>query len=100
MKVDGRSATSTPGNRRRSCSCQPRRLRDSYLQTSSIFMRDGDCACSRSGAALPATDPVKRCTAKNLLGGQNAPLKLPAMLVKSQTPNCRRIWREKLSAAI
>lgn len=40
----------------------------------------------RSGAALPATDPVKRdVPAKNLLGG-NAPLKLPAMLVKVKTP--------------
>ncbi len=34
---------------------------------------------------------------ENLFGG-NAPLKLPAMLVKSQTPNRRRIWREQKPA--
>lgn len=61
---------------------------DSYLQTSHPdIYAIGDCA-EINGQVLPFLQPIQlsaMCTAKNLLGG-NAPLKLPAMLVKVKTP--------------
>ncbi|AYL67341.1 MULTISPECIES: NADH:flavorubredoxin reductase NorW [Citrobacter freundii complex] len=61
---------------------------DSYLQTShpDIYAL-GDCA-EINGQVLPFLQPIQLSAmylAKNLLGG-NAPLKLPAMLVKVKTP--------------
>ncbi|HFZ8995414.1 TPA: NADH:flavorubredoxin reductase NorW [Citrobacter freundii] len=61
---------------------------DSYLQTSrpEIYAL-GDCA-EINGQVLPFLQPIQLSAmylAKNLLGG-NAPLKLPAMLVKVKTP--------------
>ncbi|EBI6972844.1 NADH:flavorubredoxin reductase NorW [Salmonella enterica] len=61
---------------------------DSYLQTSHPdIYAIGDCA-EINGQVLPFLQPIQLSAmylAKNLLGG-NAPLKLPAMLVKVKTP--------------
>lgn len=61
---------------------------DSYLQTTQpdIYAL-GDCA-EINGQVLPFLQPIQLSAmflAKNLLGG-NAPVKLPAMLVKVKTP--------------
>lgn len=61
---------------------------NSYLQTTQPDMYAlGDCA-EINGQVLPFLQPIQlsaMCLAKNLLGG-NAPVKLPAMLVKVKTP--------------
>ena len=61
---------------------------DSYLRTSNADIYAlGDCA-EINGQILPFLQPIQLSAmylAKNLLGG-NAPLKLPAMLVKIKTP--------------
>ena len=61
---------------------------NSYLQTTQPDMYAlGDCA-EINGQVLPFLQPIQLsavCLAKNLLGG-NAPVKLPAMLVKVKTP--------------
>ncbi|MTH47295.1 NADH:flavorubredoxin reductase NorW [Intestinirhabdus alba] len=61
---------------------------DSYLQSSNPdIYAIGDCA-EINGQVLPFLQPIQLSAmylAKNLLGG-NAPLKLPAMLVKIKTP--------------